>query len=1155
MAPLRKRRRAQLHDDVEEKVLDVDSASSSLQRATRKKAKRARISDVGAHAKSSAVPHEPRVDEEQSQEDGYLDYETQRDAGFTDLEDEDGDDQRATQILQRRNERRVENAPASNGIIDSITCINFMCHTKLHVAFGPLINFIIGHNGSGKSAILTAITLCLGGRASFTNRGGSLKSFIKEGEESAILAVKLKNAGQGGFQQDLYGDSIVVERHFNRSGTSSFKVKSENGRTMSTKRADVEEITDYFVLQIDNPMNVLTQDMSRQFLSNSTPREKYRFFLKGVQLEQLDQDYRLLRDTIHQIDSKLASRDHDVKVLEKRSQEAARKLAISEKHDDLREKIGNLSRQMAWAQVDEQEEILNEIEGTVHTSDAQIEEAERLEETRAREFAEATAQVDDVKKDIHELKQRAEPIQEEKTSVKDEFDKNKSELLDLQTEQRTIRDHIRAASKRIEKAKDEILTENARLEAANGGDHARRQVVIEEADQKVTDARARLDEHRPEKPDLELHLENHKKDARAAEPPIEAKRKEVAQSEETLKSLLRDRGQQHGAFHANLPKLLRAIQNERGFREKPVGPVGHHIRLLKPIWSSVLEKSFGATLNSFIVSSKADQELLSKVMRKESCPCPILIDGNRPINNLQEPNAQFDTTLRVLEIDNELVKRQLIVHQAIEQTILIENRNQAVSVMFDGEKPRNVKQCFCLHNERRGWGIRLGYTRGVEPSSSPMPPMTGRPRMKTDVDAQINFQRETIQHLKREFNDLERQLRESHDKVAASQQAVVRHERQEAELVLRVQRAEDQVEKLKDELERDTTVDGRLDALRSGLQETEEEKQIHEGSFEQAINSRDKLNTKASTLRDKLKELNEVIAEMDRDVKRAEKKAARMEDSRHTALQKKNQAIEAVADIKREKERIERKRDAQVLRVNEFTAEATKICARVQVDAGETPDKLDKKLEKLTDDLEKAERQIGGSREAIGQEATETKIAFETAKDQVQDLKDMSHLLTSSYHDRQERWRNFRRFISSRARMNFTYLLSERSFRGSLKTDHKHKVLDLKVEPDETRVGGGRQTKTLSGGEKSFSTICLLLALWEAMGSPVRCLDEFDVFMDSVNRTVSMNMMIDAARNAIGRQFVLITPQSMNNAAVGADVKIIKLSDPERGQTTLPFGE
>ena len=100
------------------------------------------------------------------------------------LSDEEGFEQKATQfVTQQRSKKQLDNEPADNGILESVNCTNFMCHGYLEVTLGPLINFIIGHNGSGKSAVLTAITICLGGKATATNRGQSLKSFIKEGQE------------------------------------------------------------------------------------------------------------------------------------------------------------------------------------------------------------------------------------------------------------------------------------------------------------------------------------------------------------------------------------------------------------------------------------------------------------------------------------------------------------------------------------------------------------------------------------------------------------------------------------------------------------------------------------------------------------------------------------------------------------------------------------------------------------------------------------------------------------------------------------------------------------------------------------------------------------------------------------------------------------
>lgn len=50
-----------------------------------------------------------------------------------------------------------------------------MCHSHLEVTFSNNVTFITGKNGSGKSAILTGLVVGLGGKASLTNRGSSIK--------------------------------------------------------------------------------------------------------------------------------------------------------------------------------------------------------------------------------------------------------------------------------------------------------------------------------------------------------------------------------------------------------------------------------------------------------------------------------------------------------------------------------------------------------------------------------------------------------------------------------------------------------------------------------------------------------------------------------------------------------------------------------------------------------------------------------------------------------------------------------------------------------------------------------------------------------------------------------------------------------------------
>ena len=1054
-------------------------------------------------------------------------YEILRDNGFKHLENPDLDDQRATQRFLARRGQIGDNHAADNAIIEEITCINFMCHDKLYVKLGPLINFVVGMNGSGKSAVLTAITLCLGGKASATNRGASLKSLIKGGTDQAILIVKLKNEGNDAYQPDLYGKSIIVERHFSKTGSSGYRLKNENGRTVSTKKGDVDDIIEYYQLQVDNPMNVLTQDAAKSFIQNSTPAQKYKFFVEGVQLQQLDNDYKLVSDTCDQIEEKLRDGKRDLKSLKKRAQLAGEKAEFVRQHEDMRKALRRMGNQLAWAQVEGVEAQLAQREQTVTAAGTEIDQAERAAGEKSILFQRTDEAVERAVEAERLAEQEGGPLNDEEQAAKAAYEMATSEVQTSHTEQRRIQSAMKEAKNMVASFEHDIAEEIRRMEDANGGALARKLTEIEAAQKEVSGARDSLRGHEAQGPKLEEKRQAAEKELKELKLRLSAKQKDIEDNRKRLHSLNSDRGNIMAGYDSKMPRLIQAIRNDNGFREQPVGPIGLHIRLLKPSWSALLEATFANVLNGFIVTSKADQMRLSDIMRRLGVQmfCPVLIGNHHPLNTEgHEPDPQYETILRVLEIDNDLVRNQLIINQAIEQSILIRKREDAWRVMYSGPKPVNVRQCYAMHDTSRDYGHRLAYT-GRHQNATDMRPVKinirQSPRMKTDIESQIGIQREALAQLEREKNDLDGHHRVLQQNLKRCEQHIFQHKRTREDLRLKHQRAQDLAERLQTEYDRVNVEDGRLDALKEQLQDAQREVMMCEEAYGSQGIEKEKLNEIAAV---KKRELNTVklrVAEHAAVVQKAQNKLRNARQARQISLTEKNIAIEAIEKFRDKKQVAEHKRDQMAARLQVFISEASDVCERIPVPNEETAASLEAKCIQLRATLKAYNKQQGGTDEEINDAYHQASRAYETAKSYLNIMIELLDLLKKSFIKRIEMYQRFQRYISARSRINFNYLLSERAFRGKLLIDHESRKLDVHVEPDETtKSSKGRATKTLSGGEKSFSSICLLLALWEAMGAPLRCLDEFDVFMDDVNRDVSTRMIVGAPLSLIGHTLI-----------------------------------
>jgi structural maintenance of chromosomes protein 6 len=134
--------------------------------------------------------------------------------------------------------------------------------------------------------------------------------------------------------------------------------------------------------------------------------------------------------------------------------------------------------------------------------------------------------------------------------------------------------------------------------------------------------------------------------------------------------------------------------------------------------------------------------------------------------------------------------------------------------------------------------------------------------------------------------------------------------------------------------------------------------------------------------------------------------------------------------------------------------------------------------------------------------------ALESAKRECAEMKYFVTQLTRCLKQRSAGYEEFKRSVSVRARNLFSEFIRKRGYRGVLELDHERQLLRLKVDTSEgdflanqkhleqgEEENIDKDPRSLSGGEKSYATICLLLSLWESMASPFRALDEFDVFM------------------------------------------------------------
>jgi len=91
-----------------------------------------------------------------------------------------------------------------------------------------------GENGSGKTAVLHGLQMCLGVSAKQSGRVSSGGEFIRDGANHCKAAATLWNTGEDAYLPRKFGPQITIEREMRRTNkngaTSTWTLKDAKGR-------------------------------------------------------------------------------------------------------------------------------------------------------------------------------------------------------------------------------------------------------------------------------------------------------------------------------------------------------------------------------------------------------------------------------------------------------------------------------------------------------------------------------------------------------------------------------------------------------------------------------------------------------------------------------------------------------------------------------------------------------------------------------------------------------------------------------------------------------------------------------------------------------------------------------------------------------------
>jgi len=502
-----------------------------------------------------------------------------------------------------------------------------MTYGDVTVVPGPRLNLVLGPNGTGKSSLVNALCLGLGGAPNLLGRAESVKDFVRKGCQQGSTEIHLSSGSDR---------PIIITRQMNsEDGTSKWLLNNQ----ASTKENVLKKVAD-LKIQVDNLCQFLPQDKVVMF-ARLSPIELLRETEKAIGSGHLWELHQSLADKANSLrDDKedVQRKESDLEHNRQANSALEREVQRFKERDDVLKKVTLLNQRLPWLRYEECKADYRQLQDQQKAMVRELEHKQRQltqQQLPLREHEKAAQSAAQAMRQGRAMLGKLEP------TINTEYDASYA-----------LCDEMEVQHERIQS-----LDEAAQEHAAN----------LERLQKKVDDTRAELQELGPgpqvgaarskELSERQLALGREYRDAQGTletlTEDINADQAQLTRLKGSLRELDNEKAQRLHLLEQRNPgitEVTRWIQDHKDqFRGQVLGPIACEVECGNSSHKDMLEQHIaGQVWVMFVTEQEGDQEFLmakQRELRWRYKPTISCFNGD-PSAPLQHPKGDPSTLSR-----------------------------------------------------------------------------------------------------------------------------------------------------------------------------------------------------------------------------------------------------------------------------------------------------------------------------------------------------------------------------------------------------------------------------------------------------------------------------------------------------------------------------